>query len=119
MSDEPSFELKPWRDRSNTIGILPGRGTEQIDALRLVVRQLPLPVTGHVKMVSAEGAPKTVSCDSLFGKQLSRSALVIRGANRNGLRPMRYRIGINLGITPSSRATSTPTSSFSASYSRR
>lgn len=77
----PNIDIKPWRDRSNTIGILPGKNNEQAEALRRTVSQLPLPANGQVNLVSAQGMPKVVSCESLFGKQLSRGALVTRDAN--------------------------------------
>ncbi|MGW5649043.1 hypothetical protein ACWEV3_05105 [Saccharopolyspora sp. NPDC003752] len=77
----PDIEMKPWRERSNTIGILPGKANEQTEPLRRVISQLPLPSGSRIELLSAQGEPKSLACDSLCRNQLTRGALVMRGAD--------------------------------------
>lgn len=80
-SESPNIVLKPWRERSNTAGLLPGKGNEQLQALRTAAMQLPLPVNGSVNLLSAKGSQRSYSCEAIFLQQLSRNALVLRTEN--------------------------------------
>lgn len=76
--DKPQLTAKKWDDRSNTLGVLPGKGDEQHFALRKIVDQLPLAEKTDVNIVSAKGQVKSVSADQLFIAQLSRGSFVRR-----------------------------------------
>jgi hypothetical protein len=76
--DEPDLIQKPWRDRSNTIGVIPGKSDDQANSLRRIVEQLPLATGRAIDLTFIGGEVRSVPCDEFFTRQLARGAIVIR-----------------------------------------
>lgn len=75
---KPDLLTRPWAERSNTLGVLPGKSNDQVEALRRIAQQLPLDVQSDVEVVGANGERRRVSADRLFTAQLSRGSFVRR-----------------------------------------
>ncbi|MEU5260353.1 restriction endonuclease [Amycolatopsis sp. NPDC021455] len=78
--DKPEIVQKPWRDRSNTLGVIPGKSDGQANSLRGVVEQLPLAGGQDVQLTFLGGEVRSVRCDEFFNRQLTRGAIVVRSA---------------------------------------
>jgi hypothetical protein len=88
MTDtRPQFntEVRPWADRSNTIGFIPGKKENHLETLRHILSHLPAPPGSTIPVTMASGAEVEVPVEDLFGKQLSRGALVRRDPTGNWL----------------------------------
>lgn len=75
----PAITQRAWRDRSNSLAYLPGKSADQVNTLREVVAQLPVPAHGTVSLSSAAGAKVELPADAIFAAQLSGSGLAYRG----------------------------------------
>ncbi|MBF6090758.1 restriction endonuclease [Nocardia cyriacigeorgica] len=73
---KPSVAQKSWKDRSNTIGWIPGKSDGQADSLRAIVDQLPLASGQEVQLKFVDGEVRRISCDTFFTRQLTRGAIV-------------------------------------------
>lgn len=78
----PTIILKSWRDRANTVAYLPGKSGRQVEALRRVVSQLPLPASGEIELPSRDGTIKMYPCEDICRRQLSVSSLVVRNSQK-------------------------------------
>ncbi|MGB2569280.1 restriction endonuclease [Micromonospora citrea] len=79
----PSTEVRPWAERSNTIGILPGRKENRLETLRYIFSHLPAAPGSTIPVTMASGVQVDATVEDLFGKQLSRGALVRRDSKGN------------------------------------
>lgn len=75
------IEMRPWADRSNTIGFVPGKKQNRKQALRDILGQLPLASGREITVMMADGKTVTTPVDELCGSQLSRGALARREAS--------------------------------------
>lgn len=76
--DKPEVVKKSWRDRSNTIGVIPGKLDDQANSLRRVVEQLPLASGEDIRLTFVGGEVRLVRCDDFLSRQLTRGAIVVR-----------------------------------------
>jgi hypothetical protein len=75
---QSAIVVKPWTERSNTLGFLPGKGNEQDRALCAILKQLPVSENAEIIVVGADGKARSVPADRLFVAQLSRGSFVRR-----------------------------------------
>jgi hypothetical protein len=78
---EGSTPLKPWRDRANTIGYLPGSMAGQTAILREVLAQLPCHGKSKLVWIRPNGEEASAVCEELCLRQLSTAGLAERAAN--------------------------------------
>ncbi|MFC4017526.1 hypothetical protein ACFOW4_06160 [Micromonospora sp. GCM10011542] len=76
--DPVSSERKPWAERSQTIGALPGKRDNLLAALRVVLESLPAGPGTQVSLVRANGASVDADLDEVCKRQLSAMGLVSR-----------------------------------------
>jgi hypothetical protein len=78
---EDSVSPRPWRDRANTIGYLPGSMAGQTDFLREVLTQLPCDGKSVLVWKKPDGKESSAVCEELCLRQLSTAGLAERAAN--------------------------------------
>ncbi len=79
MSDEvlvSDSRSRPWAKRANTIGVLPGSGDSQLEALRGIVKQMPFADKDMVTTSSVRGGRRRA--DTFVSAQMSQSRLAER-----------------------------------------
>ncbi|MGI5500842.1 restriction endonuclease [Lentzea sp. CA-135723] len=76
--DKPDVVQNSWRDRSNTVGVIPGRSDDQANSLRRIIEQLPLVSGQNVTLTFNGGEVRSVVCDEFFTRQLTRGGIVVR-----------------------------------------
>ncbi|TQS46188.1 hypothetical protein [Cryptosporangium phraense] len=69
---------RPWSERSNTVGILPGGTTFQVDCLVQILGQLPAARESNLLITTAMGEAIETSADELCRRQLSPMGIVVR-----------------------------------------
>lgn len=78
MQEAQLAPVKPWRDRSNTIGYITGGMAAQVDLLRQVLAQLPAESKSMLTWQAQDGKTVSVQCGDLCMAQLSSAGLVER-----------------------------------------
>ncbi|MGW0966299.1 hypothetical protein [Streptomyces sp. NPDC002516] len=78
MQEAQPAQVKPWRDRSNTIGYITGGMGAQVELLRQVLVQLPADSKATLNWETPEGKAVSVLCSDLCVAQLSSAGLVER-----------------------------------------
>ncbi|HEY4463017.1 MAG TPA: hypothetical protein VGN41_10185, partial [Streptosporangiaceae bacterium] len=63
--------VKAWRDRSNTIGYIPGGTEAQLAVLRQVLTQLPCHSKSTLRWQKPDGKEASAVCEQLCNHQLS------------------------------------------------
>ncbi|MFJ6552802.1 hypothetical protein ACIQNT_11155 [Streptomyces luteogriseus] len=81
MQDAQFSPVKPWRDRSNTIGYITGGMEAQVDLLQQVLAQLPADSRAMLHLNAPGGKTVSVECGDLCGTQLSAAGLVERSGS--------------------------------------
>ncbi|WP_141743960.1 hypothetical protein [Streptomyces sp. EN23] len=89
MQETQAGPVKPWRDRSNTIGYITGGMEAQVDLLRQVLAQLPADSKAVLILHAPGGKTVSVECGDLCVKQLSSAGLVER-SGRSAWVPSEY-----------------------------
>ncbi len=89
MQEAQLEPVKPWRDRSNTIGYITGGMAAQVDLLRQVLVQLPADSQTMLSWQAPDGKTVSVECGDLCVAQLSSAGLVER-SGKSTWRPSRY-----------------------------
>lgn len=69
---------KPWSERSNTIGFIPGKKENRREALLDILRQLPLGHDQNLTVTMASGSRVLKSADEICGRQFSATGLTER-----------------------------------------
>lgn len=72
------MDARPWADRSNSIGFIPGKKQNRREALRAILKQLPIKSGQNIQVMMATGKEIAASVDALCARQLSNSALARR-----------------------------------------
>ncbi|MFC8994391.1 hypothetical protein ACFT7U_01610 [Streptomyces rochei] len=78
MQEAQVDPVKPWRDRSNTIGYITGGMEAQVDLLRQALAQLPADSKAVLILHAPGGKTVSVECGELCVTQLSSAGLVER-----------------------------------------
>ncbi|MEU4426314.1 hypothetical protein AB0F81_37305 [Actinoplanes sp. NPDC024001] len=76
--DPVSSERKPWAERSQTIGALPGKRDDLLAALRVVLESLPAGPGTRISLVRANGTSVDADLEEICKRQLSAMGLVSR-----------------------------------------
>lgn len=76
--DPVSSERKPWAERSQTIGALPGKRDSLLAVLRIVLESLPAGPGARISLVRANGASVDEDLAEICKRQLSAMGLVSR-----------------------------------------
>ena len=74
-------ECKPWAERSQTIGALPGKREDFLAVLRIVLGSLPAGPGMKVSLVRANGTSVDSDLEEVCKRQLSAMGLVSRGTD--------------------------------------
>jgi hypothetical protein len=73
--------FRPWAERSNTIGIVPGKKQNRRESLCAILAQLPAKSGTAIHIAMASGKEVSIAVDDLCVKQLSRGAFVTRNGD--------------------------------------